>query len=517
MASNLVRTRSRSISRHVSERQPSEASRLVASALAIWSKYVWPVLAFILVFLLTPIWSPIVLILRGYQNWLINTVKHRNKEAIFMTPMDSLWFQESEENPCVINGAFWLDGHVDMITMKKFIMEKFIGTNEKGEIKYPKLRLIPKPIWHRMVWLPYDKFDVDEHVEHYSDDKLTTEKDLQDVIGKLASLPMRTDIPQWDAKFIDVDIDGEKQCLALIRFHHGIGDGVSITRMLTRELDQTIPIDKPPQEVRFAAKSHKILQFLATILTSPAQNWQLWRSSYDVHALHGPKLSGNKLVSWTPEFDLDLVKAMKNAAGMTINDIIMSCVASTFQTYFRRHASYIPAEITASIPVDFRVASGPDDMTLDNQFSLVFLDLPLDKKNRMATLRETHKRMNSIKRSTEPLVNAWTMKYTIERLPAWLSRWILNDMSDKCSMVLSNVPGTTGILTMNSQPIKKAVFWPPCRSTIGMAVSIHSYNGRMIMGMMVDKMIMSNPGLVTGMFLKEIHGLANDLGVPVPT
>merc|ERR1719323_730221 len=102
-----------------------------------------------------------------------------------------------------------------------------------------------------------------------------------------------------------------------------------------------------------------------------------------------------------------------------------------------------------------------------------------------APIAETRKRMNKIKKSTEPLVNAWTMSYIMARLPTWLSNYIFNDTSDKCGMVLSNVPGPTHPMSMNKQQIERVVFWPPCRSTIGMAVSIHSYNGAVSMGLMV--------------------------------
>jgi len=431
-----------------------------------------------------------------------------------MAPMDALWFQEIEENHCIINGCIWIDDVVDIESNKRFIEEKFAGTDKNGKLKYPKLRSIPKPVWHRMVWLPCQNFDINDHVKLYDGPKPTNEHELQTILGKLSSVPMKKNKPQWQCIFIEME--GEKKTVAILRFHHGIGDGVSIVRMLIRELDQTLPTTAGPTKKKFAARSHKILEVIYTVLTAPAQAFKLLSLPYDNHALHGPRLSGNKLVSWTPDFDLDLVKAMKNAAGMTVNDILMSCVASTFQTYFRRHTSKTPSQITASVPVDLRFNLNPDDLTLDNQFSVVFLPLPLDKKNRLTTLKETRNRMNSIKKSTEPLVNAWTSKYIMERLPTWLSRHLFDDTSDRACMVLSNVPGPQHALTINNQTIHRVVFWPPCRSTIGMAVSVHSYMGKVSMGFMVDKMIMSNPGLITSMFMQEFHALAKDLDVPVP-
>ena len=46
--------------------------------------------------------------------------------------------------------------------------------------------------------------------------------------------------------------------------------------------------------------------------------------------------------------------------------------------------------------------------------------------------------MDLIKRSPEPIINSWTMKYVMARLPNWASKLMFDTITNQCSMVVSN-------------------------------------------------------------------------------
>lgn len=297
----------------------------------------------------------------------------------------------------------------------------------------------------------------------------------------------------------------------MFRFHHGIGDGGALVKMMMASFfDEAVPIAITPPKL--FGTSTKLKKMLQAVLTVPVMQLNLLLKQFDLNALHGPKLSGHKLVAWSQTLDLDFVKKMKTAGGCTVNDVLMASLACAYQAYFKRNCSVCPKGIRCSIPVDMRRPK-PGDTTLDNQFAIVLLDLPLNEDGPLETLKETQRRMNAIKQSAEPLINSWTMYYLMARLPSFLSKIVFDVVTDKCSVVVSNVPGPQQRLSINGDLVEGAVFWPPQKANIGMGISLLSYVGKVNMGIIVDKMLLSNPHVLVDLFEEKVAALAQELGV----
>ena len=241
-----------------------------------------------------------------------------------------------------------------------------------------------------------------------------------------------------------------------------VGDGVSLVKVLVKQLMDASPEDEKIR--RFGAKN-QFWRIARAVLTGPAILMEKLYHPSDNSILHGPTLSGDKMVAWSNGIDLGLIKKMKNVADTTVNDVLMACLAGAFRDYFKAHASHVPHGVLCSVPVDIRKPG--NKLVLDNQFAVVFLSLPTETDDLMETLRETKQRMDFIKVSGEPIVNALTMRYLMARLPNWMTRPLLDSMSDKATTVLSNVPGPQEKLELAGKPIERVVFWPPGRSQLG--------------------------------------------------
>ncbi len=249
------------------------------------------------------------------------------------------------------------------------------------------------------------------------------------------------------------------------------GDGVSLVKVMVKQLMDAVPED--PSIKRFGSRN-QFWRAARAILTGPSILMERIYLPSDNNILHLPTLSGDKLVAWSKSIDLDLIKKMKNAAGMTVNDVLMASLAGSFRDYFKAHASTVPQSVSCSIPVDIRKPGSK--LVLDNQFALVFLKLPTDIDDPLEILKETKQRMDFIKTSGEPIVNALTLRYCMARLPNWITRPMFDMLSDKCTLVLSNVPGPQKKLVLAGKPIERVVFWPPGRSTVGQFLfHTHSY------------------------------------------
>ena len=364
------------------------APKKASPVLEAWNNYIWPSLAFVVVLLILPFLAPFLLIMRAYRKWLTNQLAYRRPDIEIMKETDAIWFQNSKTNSAIINSLWFLKGTANPATLlswQRFIDSRIASAKDlNGDLYYPKLRSTMKTVWHRYVWFPIEDFDVADYVT-LCEEMPANLAELEILLGRLSSAPFPSDTAQWRIKLIPVR-DGEYICM--LRVHHAIGDGGALVKMMMASLfDEEVPLAiAPPKLFGATTKLKKILQ---AVFTTPMMQLNLLLKTFDLNALHGPKLSGDKLVAWSHNLDLEFVKKMKTAGNCTVNDVLMACLAMAFQSYFRRNCSVCPKSIRCSVPVDMRPPK-PGDRTLDNQFSLVLLELPLNEDGPMETLKVSH-------------------------------------------------------------------------------------------------------------------------------
>ena len=400
--------------------------------------------------------------------------KRTNNEVLIASGDDAVWFQDSKENYAIINSMMFLKGKFNIESFRDLVMEKIItAKNERNEWLAEKCICYPSKILHRYVWRKEEKFDIKDHVYVWDGDIPKTQTEMEALLSHLSSIPFSEGKSPWEMVIVPCYKDktaisqgsgDEDDVFPLVfRVHHSIGDGVSLMRLLMQQLMDVKP-KKGDLPQRFASKDW-LWRAAKAIVTGPAMIIGRICWPPDHHALHGPGLTGQKLFTWSHNLDLDLIKRMKNATGTTVNDILMTCLAGAFHEYFRRHASKTPPDLLTYVPVDIR--SHTAELVLDNQFALVFLKLPLDIEDRMTRLSETKARMDRIKMSAEPVVNALTIRYLMARFPNWLTRILFDNVASKCSLVLSNVPGPQEPLYIGDLKLEQMVFWPPQRCNVG--------------------------------------------------
>ena len=208
------------------------------------------------------------------------------------------------------------------------------------------------------------------------------------------------------------------------------------------------------------------------------------------------------------------MKKVKNTAGTTVNDVMVSCLAGALHDYLKCKQNYDTAatleDMWASIPVDIRTSS--KSVELENKFAIVFLRLPVAAKNAVDRLLETKQRMDIIKTSAEPLVTAVTVRLMM-LLPDCFSRPLIDFFSRKVSCVLSNVPGPQQALYLGGQEIVQSLFWVPQRANIGVGLSIFSYGGGIRVGVFSDERVIRNPRDVVKGFETNFLQLVKELNV----
>jgi len=422
---------------------------------------------------------------------------------------DAVWQQDRATNRHIIHALMVVDGPPDINKLRKIICERLVyGKDEKGERICPRLTQVIQRHLGYYVWKEDEDFTVEKQVLNWTGDHPKRLEDLDEAISEICSTPLPEAVSPW--QFLVVPILEENCFGLLLRVHHSVADGVALTRVFVKNL-----YDVPPQgaEPKKFSTKQRVFMWCKAILVGPLMVLTKFFSKSDRSSIHGQELCGKKVVAWSKNVDLSLVKKVKNVAGTTVNDVMVSCLAGALHDYLKGRDNCDGAKLDdmwASVPVDIRAST--NSVKLKNKFALVFLRLPIVAKNAVDRLLATKQRMDIIKTSAEPLVTATTVQILM-MLPEFISRPLIDFFCRKMSCVLSNVPGPQQTLYLGGQKIAQGIFWVPQRANIGLGLSIFSYGGGIRVGVYCDEWVIPKPKEVVEGFEKNFWQLVNELNI----
>ena len=422
---------------------------------------------------------------------------------------DAVWQQDRPTNRHIIHALMVVEGALDIEKLRQIIHERLVyRKDEKGERICARLTQVIKKYFGHLVWKEDDNFSVKNHVLNWNGNLPKTLKDLDVPISEICSTSLPESLSPW--QFVVVPILDEDFFGLVLRVHHSIADGVSLTRVFVNNLYDVPP--QTPEPKKFSTKQ-RFYMFCKAVVVGPFIVLTKFFSRADNSSIHGQELCGKKLVAWSENVDLSLVKQVKKVAGTTVNDVMVSCLAGALHDYLSEQECFDTtklADMWASVPVDIRASS--KSFKLKNKFALVFLRLPIVAKNSVDRLLATKQRMDVIKTSAEPYVTAVTVQILM-MLPDWISKPLIDFFSRKMSCVLSNVPGPQQTLFLGGQKIVQGIFWVPQRANIGVGLSIFSYGGGIRVGVYADECVIPNPREVVRGFEKNFWQLVTELNI----
>lgn len=215
---------------------------------------------------------------------------------------------------------------------------------------------------------------------------------------------------------------------------------------------------------------------------------------------------GRKRVAWNAlPLPLDEVKAVCKVLGVSVNDVLLSCVAGALHRYLeaggeRTHGK----ELRAMVPVNLRPPDEP--LSLGNRFGLVPLVLPIGIPNPIERLYELRRRMDELKGGYQgPL--AYALLAVLGAGPRPVQKLVLDYLGSKGSAVMTNVPGPREPIRISGRKMSQMMFWVPQSGDIGIGVSILSYAGGVQFGVIADTRVCEDPDRIIGQFQPEFERL----------
>ena len=448
-----------------------------------------------------------------------------------MSNADAGWFQmESPTNPMMIAGFFEFDRPMEYERLKATVEHRLLRFERfKQRVVAPRLSL------HQHYWETDPNFELEFHLHRIALPAPGDLAALRVVVNDLASTPLDLSRPLWQFHLVENYGEG---CVLFCRLHHAIADGIALMHVLLSLCDDTadspwpapLPSQRrPPRGLvstmlrparRAVSTTREVASGSVDLLRNPTRAAGMAQTAAglatslgrvtlmlpDSRTLFKGELSVARRTAWSHPLPLDQVKAVGRATGATVNDVVVASVAGALRSYMQGRGQAVEGiDVRAMVPVDIRSAAEALEK-LGNHFGLVVLSLPVGLAEPLGRLHELKRRMDQLKHTPEAIVT-YGIVQTMGMTPIWIERLVLRFFTSKTSVVMTNVIGPRHKLYLAGNPIRQVNFWVPQTAGIGLGISIFSYAGEVVVGVMANAKLVPDPETIVDAFEAEFAAL----------
>ncbi len=398
----------------------------------------------------------------------------------------------------------------------------------------------------RPVWVDDPHFNIAFHVRHTALPSPGGEAQLKRLAGRVFSQALDRSRPLWEIWLVEGLSDDRFAMLS--KTHHALVDGVSGVDIFTVLFDTSpdpMPVAQPDHEW-VARPLPSGAQLLADALlertTVPAEIVRGVRATLrgPRHVAHraGRALGGVSAVAraglqtappsplnvrigphrrftWV-RGDLQEFKAIKNALGGTVNDVVLAVVAGALGRYLRMHGEATD-ELVLRAMVPISVRADVERGALGNRVAAMWAPLPIGVTDPVQRLLTISRDMDGIKESGQAVgaqVLTELSGFAPPTIMAQAAR--LQARQRLFNLVVTNVPGPQFPLYMLGRELDAMFPMVPLAENQALGIAIMSYNGQLNFGLNADYDAMPDLEALADELRASIAELAAAAGVDSP-
>lgn len=368
----------------------------------------------------------------------------------------------------------------------------------------------------RPVWVDDPHFNVAFHVRHTALPRPGGEQQLKRLAGRVFSQALDRSRPLWELWLVEGLSDDRFAVLS--KTHHALVDGISgvdIATVLFDSSPEPLPVSAAEQEWIPRPLPSRV-QLLADALleraTVPAEIVRGMRA-----ALRGPrqivaraghaaggltamaraglnvaptsafntKIGPHRRFTWV-RGELSEFKAVKNALGGTVNDVVLAAVAGALGRYLRLHSEPTDGVVLkAMVPVSIR--ADVERGALGNRVAAMWAPLPVGITDPVQRLLTISASMEGIKESGQAVgaqVLTQLSGFAPPTIMAQAAR--LQARQRLFNVVVTNVPGPQFPLYMLGRRLDAMFPMVPLAENQALGIAIMSYDGQLNFGLNAD-------------------------------
>jgi diacylglycerol O-acyltransferase / wax synthase len=356
------------------------------------------------------------------------------------------------------------------------------------------------------VWVDDEDFQLRRHLHRVGAPPPGGHRELAEVCGHIAGLPLNRDRPLWEMWVIEGGA-GAGSLAVLLKAHHAVVDGISGVNLLAN-LSGTEPEMPPAQAVdgaggarplqiaasglvRFALRPWHFATMLPPTTRTLVQTVFRARQGRTMAApFAAPPTAFNapfteqRNIAFT-QLDLRLIKTVKNRLGLTVNDVAVGLCAGALRRFLLDRGELPDAPLLAAVPVSVRDKS---DRPGHNQLTWMFCRLQTHISDPAERLRSIVAGNAAAKDHSEALgptlLHDWTQfggqtmfgaaMRILPRIPVHLS--------PVYNLIMSNVPGPQAQMYFLGCAVNAMYPLGPILAGAGLNITVMSLDGKLGVG-----------------------------------
>ncbi len=215
---------------------------------------------------------------------------------------------------------------------------------------------------------------------------------------------------------------------------------------------------------------------------------------------------------------LDNIKALKDATGCTVNDIVMAICAGALREYLIKHDALPDKPLRAMVPVSIRTGDEEDPWT--NRVSSIIAELPTNCDDPLERVARCHAAMDAAKRQMDLVpataltdITQFTSPVVATSAMRLISRLKLADrVNMPANVTISNVPGPRQPLYFAGAQLDNYIPVSTIADGMGLNITVHSYMNKLDFGLIACRELVPDLWDMVDMHIAEIDRLFEATG-----
>jgi diacylglycerol O-acyltransferase / wax synthase len=385
--------------------------------------------------------------------------------------------------------------------------------------RYRQKLAFPPLAQARPVWVDDPQFNAGYHVRHTALPSPAGEEELRRLAGRVFSQQLDRAKPLWEIWL--VERVGDDAFALVCKTHHALVDGVSGVDIMTVLFDlEADPPEREPPPAWYPRPEPSGISLFADALLERASipvgaaraaagavasptsaSAHAARTLSGVASMAAAGLGGappsplntrigpHRRFAWA-EAELDRFKAIKNALGGTVNDVVLAVVAGALRALLMRRGRE-PGELKAMVPISVRAET--ERGALGNRVSAMYVPLPAGLADPLERFEAVHAAVGDLKGSGQAVGAEALTQLTGFAAPTVLDQAArLQSRQRFFNLTVTNVPGPQFPLYILGRRLR--AFYPkvPLVLNTALGIAVLSYDGRIFFGLLGDYDAMSD-------------------------
>jgi diacylglycerol O-acyltransferase len=395
-------------------------------------------------------------------------------------------------------------------------------------VAYPRLfalaplryQLVDIPLkLHHPMWVENHDIDLDYHLRRATVPAPGGRRELDELIGAIASTPLDRSRPLWEMYVVDGLADSR---IAIIhKVHHVLADGVASANQMAKAMQSEAPpvplASTHAQDqswtqgslLKAAGRDHMgLIRKLPRLIGETATGVSRVRRRSKERGRHPdlarsfspPNCFINHIVSpgrrfATAPLALSDVKQTSKHLGVTLNDIVLATAAGALRQLLLRYDGRADSPLIAGVPVSYNTSR---ERLVGNEFTYLTPPLPVHIEDPLERVKLTAL-ATKIAKENHQLLGPTVLPAWMSYLPPALAPRFFRaqarrlESASVMNLTISNVPGPRTRGNIEGATVSEIYSVGPVVVGSGMNITVWSYVDQLAISVLTDDLTLDDP------------------------